>query len=119
MIHIYAKFNIPIFSSLQIFDKIQTGVFLISEFLVNPFLKENCHNSRTSNDIYIKLTQVAKIDKRNTRTSKKFDHDLISAKCDIIVFLKVHGQFAVTRKPDSECIVYKTYIFINNIVLSY
>ena len=95
------------------------GVFPISKFLVNPFLKENCHNSRTSHDIYTKLTQVAKNDKRNTRASKQIDHDVILTKFNVIVFLKVYGQSAVMRKPDSECMVYKTYIFINNILLSY
>ena len=40
-----------------------------SGFLVNP-LKENCHNSRTSDGIDIKLGPVPKPDKRNKTTLK-------------------------------------------------
>ena len=32
------------------------------------FIKENCHNSRTDNDIDTKLGPIAKLDKRNTAT---------------------------------------------------
>ena len=50
--------------------KTQTGVFPISGFLVNQSLiKENCHNSRTSDDM--KLGPVTKLNKRNKTTSKK------------------------------------------------
>lgn len=41
--------------SLQILGKTQTGVFLIFQFLVKSPKTENCHNSRTSNDIDLKL----------------------------------------------------------------
>ena len=34
-------------------------------------MKENCHNSGTSDDIDIKLGPVTKLDKRNKETSKK------------------------------------------------
>ena len=61
-------------SGLQILGKIQTGVFSISRFLVNP-LKKYYHNSRTSDDIDMKLEQVTKIEKKNKTTSKKFDDD--------------------------------------------
>ena len=40
----------------------------------------------------------------------------MSAKCNVIVFLPVYGQFAAIRKPHSGRIVYKTYIFINSIL---
>ena len=36
-----------------------------------------------------------------------------------IVFFPIYGQFAAIRKPDSESMVYKTSIFINNNLLSY
>ena len=53
--------------SLQILGKTQTGVFPISgEYLI----KENCYNSRTSDDIDMKLGPVTKLDKRNKTTSK-------------------------------------------------
>ena len=38
----------------------------IRQFLRN----KNCHNSRTSNDVDMKLEPVTKLDKRNTTTSK-------------------------------------------------
>ena len=63
----------------------------------------------------MKLTQVTKLDKKNTRTSKNIDDD---EKSDVTVFLKSYDRF-LARKPDSECMMYKIYIFINNIPLSY
>ena len=64
---IRAKVGIP--KSTQILSKTQTGgVFWVSgQFLV----KENCHNSRTSNDIGMRLGPVITLDKRIKRTSKK------------------------------------------------
>ena len=45
------------------------GIFWVSgQFLV----KENCHNSRTSNDIGMRLGPVITLDKRIKRTSKKW-----------------------------------------------
>ena len=38
--------------------------------MLNPY-KENCHNSRTSDDIGMKLGPVIKIDKENQKLSKK------------------------------------------------
>ena len=35
--------------------------------------KENCHNSRTSEDIDMKLGPVTKIDRKNKNPSKKID----------------------------------------------
>ena len=65
---IRAKVGIP--KSTQILSKTQTGgVFWVSgQFLV----KENCHNSRTSNDIGMRLGPVITLDKRIKRTSKKW-----------------------------------------------
>ena len=34
----------------------------------------------------MKLGPVTELDKRNTATSKKFENDVISANCDVIVF---------------------------------
>ena len=51
-------------------DKTLTGIFRISRFLVKSLTNRKCHNSRTSNDIDVKLGPVTKIDKRNTATSK-------------------------------------------------
>ena len=43
----------------------------------------------------------------------------MSANCDVIVIFPIYGQFGAIRKPDSGLIVCKTYIFINNNLLSY
>ena len=67
----------------------------------------------------MKLGPVTKLDKRNKTTSKKFDDDVMSENCDVIVIFPIYGQFGAIRKPDSGCIVCKTYIFINSNLLSY
>ena len=46
--------------------------------------RENCHNSRTSNDIDIRLGPVTKLDKKNTATSKKIDNDVMPANWDVV-----------------------------------
>ena len=56
--------------SLQILGKTQAGLFPISEF----------HNSRTSDGTDMKLRPVAKLEKRNKTTSKKFGDDVMSKK---------------------------------------
>ena len=42
----------------QILDKTQTDVFTISRFMVMSLINKNCHNSRRSNDIDMKLEPV-------------------------------------------------------------
>ena len=63
---IRAKFCIP--NLLQSPDIGQNGV--ISDFRISSqsLIKENCHNSRTSDDIDMKLGTVTKLDKRNKTT---------------------------------------------------
>ena len=41
------------------------------------------------------------------------------ANCDVIIIFPIYGQFGAIWKPDSGCIVCKTYIFINSNLLSY
>ena len=43
-------------------------------------IKENYHNSRTSDDIDMKLGPATKLDKRNKTTSKKVDVDVMFGK---------------------------------------
>ena len=50
--------------------KTQTGVFYDFRISVRSLIKENCHNSRTSDDTDMKLGPVTKPDKRNKTTSK-------------------------------------------------
>ena len=67
----------------------------------------------------MKLGSVTKLDKRNKITSKKFDDDVTSANCDAIVIFPIYDQFGAIRKPDSGCVVCKTYNFINSNLSSY
>ena len=67
----------------------------------------------------MKLGPVTKLDKRNKTMSKKFDDDVMSENCDVIVSFLIYGQFGAIRKPDSGHIVCKTYTFINSNLLFY
>ena len=54
----------------------------ISDFRISgqSLIKESCHNSRTRDDIDMKLGPVTKLDKRNKTTSKKVDVDVMFGK---------------------------------------
>ena len=71
----------------------QNSVGGISNFRISgqSLIKENCHNSRTSNNIDWKPGPVTKFDKRNKGISKKFDDDVISENYDIIVVSPIYG----------------------------
>ena len=106
--------------SLHILGKTQTG---FSDFQISGqfLIKRNCNNSTTSDDIDMKLGPVTKLDKRNKKTSKKVDHDIRSEILVSLLFLQFmpYGQFGAFWKPDSGCIVFRTYIFINSNLLSH
>ena len=51
------------------------------------------------------LGPVTKLGMRNKTTSKKFDDNVMSANCDVIVIFPISGQFGVIWKPDSGRIV--------------
>ena len=57
--------------SLQILDKTQVGGISDIQISGQSIIKENYHNSRTSNDIDMKLGPVTKRVERNMTTSKK------------------------------------------------
>ena len=61
----------------------------------------------------MKFGPVTKLE-RNKKTFKK----LILANYDVIVIFPIFSEFGVMQKPDSGQIVCKTYIFINNNLLS-
>ena len=52
----------------------------ISDFRIpgQSHIKRNSHNSRTSDDVDMKLGTVTEFDRRNKMTSKKFDDDVMS-----------------------------------------
>ena len=56
----------------------------------------------------MKLGTITKIYKRNKTTSNKFDDDIMSANCDVIVIFPIYGEFGGIRKPDSGRMVCKT-----------
>ena len=63
----------------------------------------------------MKLGPVIKLDKRNN--VKKIADEVMSTNCEVILIFPIYGQFGAIRKPDSKCIVCKT--FINSNLLSY
>ena len=91
----------------------------ISDFPISgqSLIKRNCRNSRTSDDIDMKLGPVTKRDKRNKKRQKN-DDDVMSENCDVIAIFLIYGQFGAIRKPDLGRIVCKTYILINIKLLS-
>ena len=93
----------------------------ISDYRISgqSLIKENCNNSRTGDDIDMKLGPVTKLNKRNKITSKKFDDDVMLKNCDVILTFLIYGQFGAILKPDSGRRSCKTYVFINSNLLSY
>ena len=79
----------------------------ISDFQISgqSVIKGNCYNSRTSDNIDMKLGAVTKLNKRNKTTSKKCDDDVMSENCNVIViffgFLASLEQSG-GRIPDTE-----------------
>ena len=65
------------------------------------------------------LGLVTKLDNKNTETLEISDDDAMLVNGDVIVFFPIYDQFAAIRKPNSGGMVYKTYILINNNLLSY
>ena len=66
----------------------------------------------------MKLGPVTKLDKRKKIMSKTFDDNTISADCNIYLIFLIFGQLGAIQKPDSRCLVCKTYIFIKRNLLS-
>ena len=71
----------------------------ISDFRISGqfLIKENCHNSRTSDDIEMKLGLVNKLDKASKATLKKVDVNVMSENCDVIVIFRIFGQFEAVQ----------------------
>ena len=77
------------------------GLLILFWISAQSLIKENYRNSRTSDDIDMKLGLVTKLDKRNKTTSKKINGGVLSANFDVIVIFPIYGQFGAIRKPDS------------------
>ena len=83
--------------SLQILDKGISDLRIPGQSYINV----NCHNSRASHNIGMKLRPVTKLDKKNTGTSKKINDHVMSANRSAIVFIPIYGQFAAVGRPES------------------
>ena len=61
---------------------------MLGQFLI----RGNYHNSRTSDDIDMKLRPVTKPDQGNKKTSQNFDDNVMLANCDVIVIFRCTGK---------------------------
>ena len=74
-------------------DEVISDIWISGQSLI----KKNCNNSRTSDDIHMKLGLVIKLDNRNKTASKKFDDEVMSANCEVIVIFPIYGKFGAIR----------------------
>ena len=108
-----------IFPRLKILDKTQTGVFMISRFLVKSLRNRKRHNSRNSYDIDMNPRSARKLIKRNTTLLKNVDDDVVSANYEANVTFLIDGQIIAIQNPDSEAMVHNFYIFMKSNLFSY
>ena len=66
----------------------------------------------------MKCETVTKLDYRN-KIKSKIDDDVMLENFDAIAIFLIYSQFGAIGRPDSKCILCKTYIFINSNLLSY
>ena len=89
--------------SLQILGKTQKGIISDFRMFGQSLIKENCHNYRASDDIFMKLGPVTKLDKKSKTTSKKS----MMTSCHQILTSLPFSQFkdnleqSETRIPDA------------------
>ena len=74
-------------------------------------MKGNCHNSRTSDDISMKLEPIKKLNltRETKQRQKKLEDNAMSGNCKIIAIFRIYGQFGAIQNLDSGLIVCKTY----------
>ena len=80
-----AKFGIPNFLQSPDIGQISEGGICDFRISGQSLKSKNCDNSKTRNDIDMKLEPVTIFDKRNATTSKKFDDDVMLVNCNVIV----------------------------------
>ena len=73
---------------------------------------ENCHNSKTRNNIDMKPRALFNLETRNAIKPKRFDDDIILANYNVILVVLIYCQFGING-PESKC---HSYIFINPLV---
>ena len=76
----------------------------ISNFRISSqsLIQGNCHNSRTSDDIDMKLGAVTKLDKKNKTVLKKINDDVISENCDVIIIFPFTANLEQSRSRISD-----------------
>ena len=103
---VLVKFGIPcLYQSPDIEQNSDGG---ISDFRISgqSITKRNCHNSRTSHDIVMKLWPVTKLDKRNKTTSNFLtmtSYRKIVTSLSIFLFMANLDQSG-SRIPDTESV---------------
>ena len=114
---VHTKFDI--LSSLQCSDIGENSDGGNSWFVVKfgvTLINKDCHNSRTSDDIDMKLRLLAKFDKRNTKMWKR----LMMTSCQEIItslgFFSIYDQFCAIQRLDSRYIVHYSSMFMNNLL---
>ena len=69
---------------------------------IQSLIKENCHNSRTNDDVEIKLGPATRVDKINKTTNKIFGDDLMSEDCDVNTIFTTNLGKSGSRIRDAE-----------------
>ena len=57
----------------------------------------------------MRLGPVTKLDRRNKTTSKKYDNNIMSVNCGVIVIFLIYSQFGAIRKSGFGRLLCKTY----------
>ena len=101
ILNVPVKFGIPIL--LQPPDIRQNSDVVISDFQISgqSLIKGNCHNSRTSDDIDMKLEPVTKLDKRKKATSKK----LMMTSCQKILMSLLFFQYTINLEQSRSSVL--------------
>ena len=96
------------FSSPCVLDKIQARVFSISNFLVRFLKHRNSDNSRTSNNINLRLGPISKLKKTNTMGSNKILKTIYE---QFMTYLTIFG-LTVDLEQTRSCIMDIWSIFL-------
>ena len=114
---VHTKFDI--LSSLQCSDIGENSDGGNSWFVVKfgvTLINKDYHNSRTSDDIDMKLRLLAKFDKRNTKMWKRLMMTSCQEIMTSLVLFSIYDQFCAIQRLDSRYIVHYSSMFMNNLL---